>query len=202
MYYIHVNKPRKGDTENGYDGRFPVDRIKNSVLKRPALGQPFVQGQKGHPSDERARTMARGVCLLVCALFTQRQPPTTRHGRPLLLFAPLPRAPFGILARTSPRCIVEPLERSQPIGPAHDDFIMKKRNARVDRTPFYRRARETPRNWNGLVACPECLPSLLNARRDLEGGKIVREEGGTHGFTEREKILCRAMVLKPGQIYI
>lgn len=75
-------------TWNGYDGRFPVDRIKNSVFKRPAPGQPFVQGQKGHPSDERARTMARGVCLLVCALFTQRQPPTMRQ-KTLSFFAPL-----------------------------------------------------------------------------------------------------------------
>lgn len=121
-------------TWNGYDGRFPVERIKNSVFKRPAPGQPFVQGQKGHPSDERARTMARGVCLLVCALFTQRQPPTMRQKT--LSFLPLCRAPSEISAWTSPRCIVGPFERSQPIGPAHDDFIMKNRNVRVDRTPF------------------------------------------------------------------
>lgn len=57
-----------------YDGRFPVERIKNSVLK-PWAGQPFVRRTEGAPFGREkgagADNGARGVCrLLVCALFT------------------------------------------------------------------------------------------------------------------------------------
>lgn len=130
---------RKG-TWNGYDGRFPVDRIKNSVLKRPAPGQPFVARTEGAPfrregTDNGAGRVSLGVCPIYTATASETADSLSLLS-PLSFLLPLPWHPSGILARTSPRCIVGPLGRSRPIGPAHDDFIMKKRNVRVDRTPF------------------------------------------------------------------
>lgn len=76
----------------GYDGRFPVERIKNSVLKPWAGTQPFVAG--GAPFSRRGGKQAqwRGACvLLVCALFTQPASPPWDRENPLLLFLHLPR---------------------------------------------------------------------------------------------------------------
>lgn len=131
------------------------------------------RGQKGAPSDERAHTM-RGACVSWCALFTQRQPPSMRQERanvsrslstlftlPLILSLAFTRifpclfltlAP-RILVWTSPRFIVGPFERSQPIGAPHDDFIMKKRNVRVDRTPLQSARDKTRATGRDTSAC-------------------------------------------------
>lgn len=115
-------------------------------------------GTEGRPFRREGTHNAWGVCLLVCPIYTAT---ASRAGRaPMcrarslslssfslslffalarfslsLLSLSLPRFP-RISAWTSPRCIVRPLERFQPIGAPHDDFIMKKRNVRVDQTPF------------------------------------------------------------------
>lgn len=152
--------------------------------------------RRGTLQTLRGHAQWRGACVSWCVPYLHSDSLRLRDtGGSLLLFAPLPCAPFGILARTSPRCIVEPLERSQPIGPAHDDFIMKKRNARVDRTPFSREGRERHRGTGTVsLRVPKCLPSLLNARWTWKG---------EDGFERRvERFKDRAMVLKPGEIYV
>lgn len=94
-------------------------------------GQPFVKGgQKGAPSDERARTM-RGACVSWCALFTQRQPRSTGELWCVALSLPFLFLPSGILllaraflASFSPSCAPRPT------------------NIGVDKPPMYC---ETPR---------------------------------------------------------
>lgn len=156
--YTHcVRRKRAKDRECGsaYDGRFPVGWIKNSVLKRPrGQGNPLSRGTEGRPFRREGTHNAWGVCLLVCPIYTATASERTDVSRSFCPFYPhppifslflahslplfRPRAHLAprILAWTSPRCIVRPFEWSQPIGAPHDDFIMKKRNVRVDRTPL------------------------------------------------------------------
>jgi len=136
----------------------------------------------------------RGACVSWCALFTQRQPPSMRQKREpmcriLSLCSFYPHSfsfsfsrfqshisclffalALRILVWTSLRCIVEPFERSQPIGVPHDDFIMKKRNVRVDRTPLQSARDETRATERATrpLACLECLPSLAKYSSKLK----------------------------------
>lgn len=68
-------RARDGECGGAYDGRFPVGRIKNSVLKRPWPGQPFVKGDRRAPLHTRGHAQCVGACVSWRALFTQRQPP-------------------------------------------------------------------------------------------------------------------------------
>lgn len=141
----------------------------------------------------------RGACVSWCALFTQRQPPSMRQKRanvsrslsfyPRSLFLSFSRfhscipCPFlalalRILVWTSLRCIVKPFERSQPIGAPHDDFIMKKQNARVDRTPSQSAKGETRATGRATrpLACLECLPSLVKCSSELKKEKKIQKK--------------------------
>lgn len=127
MYiYIYISCEQTSERGQRYDGRFPVERIKNSVLK-PWAGPGTTLCAK----DRRGTLQTRGhaqwragrVSLGVCPIYT-----ATASTRRTLSVSPSPRAPLErILARTKPtRMHCGTLE---PIGPAYDDFIVKKAKA-------------------------------------------------------------------------
>lgn len=190
LYYIHVNKPREG-----YDGRFPVDRIKNSVLKRPALRQPFVQGQKGHPSDREGTHNGAGrVSLGVCPIYTQRQPPTTRHGRLSAPFRPSAVCTLRDIGADKPTMHCG-APRAIPANRAGAwRFYYEKSETLGWIEPLFLEKGEERHRGTGTVSfslrVPKCLPSLLNARWTWKGEDGFERRVETHGFTERFKDAC------------
>lgn len=154
--YIYISCEQTSERGQRYDGRFPVERIKNSVLK-PWAGPGTTLCAK----DRRGTLQTRGhaqwragrVSLGVCPIYT-----ATASTRRTLSVSPSPRAPLErILARTKPtRMHCGTLE---PIGPAYDDFIVKKAKALwggggggEERERHWRRKLE-------LSVYPRCLPS-------------------------------------------
>lgn len=115
------------------DRRAPLQtRGHAQCVGRVSLGVPYLHSDS-LPSRESA-DVSRALSLSLSSFSLSLFFALARFSLSLLSLS-LPRFP-RISAWTSPRCIVRPLERFQPIGAPHDDFIMKKRNVRVDQTPF------------------------------------------------------------------
>jgi len=159
------------------DRRVPLQtRGHTQCVGRVSLGVPYLHSDSLRVWDRRE---SQCVAFSLSALFTLTLSLSFSFFRfqshiSCLFFA----LALRILVWTSLRCIVGPFERSQPIGVPHDDFIMKKRNVRVDRTPLQSARDETRPTERATrpLACLECLPSLAKYSSELKKKKKIKGE--------------------------
>lgn len=140
-------------------------------------------GTEGAPFRPRGHAQWRGACVSWCVPYLHTATASDYETRETLCsFSPLCRVhPSGYWRGQAHDALWSPSSDPSQSGRRMTILLWKKRNARVDRTPFSREGRgETPRNWNGLVlvACPEMFAVPAKRSMDLEGGRWVREEGG------------------------